>query len=328
MAGNFIVDFPIVHKQIKRLTNKKLAEVSDFQIDYKAIQLNFLTTEVDLFGLSIYEKKKEIVKASHIKTQISLLSIFLGSPKLSFVDINELNTAVPIVIPEEDTESIIMWLPEVDLPVNQVIVSNSSVVLNIKQAGDKEEFVDLAINDINAELNYNHIDDWNLDATVSRLNLFVKGRHVLKDVNVQTKLNGDSFKAKSEYTYINSKEIAASGDLTLLLAPHKRKKKTGFSFENFKDAPKDKLKSFILKSNLDIKKADAEILGRLLDVTGNKNKFTGKALVNLNVPFAAEKARISVGVKAKSNKAELADFKLLDTTAELYITRDKILFQT
>ena len=50
--------------------------------------------------------------------------------------------------------------------------------------------------------------------------------------------------------------------------------------------------------------------------------------MNLNVPFAAEKARISVGVKAKSNKekAELADFKLLDTTAELYITRDKILF--
>ena len=89
---------------------------------------------------------------------------------------------MPIVIPEEDTESIIMWLPEADLPVNQVIASNSSVVLNIKQAGDKEEFVDLAINDINAELNYNHIDDWNLDATVSRLNLFVKGRHVLKDV--------------------------------------------------------------------------------------------------------------------------------------------------
>ena len=85
MAGNFIVDFPIVHKKIKQLTNKKLAASSDFQIDYKAIQLNFLTTEVDLFGLSVSNKEREILKASHIKTQVSLLSIFLGSPKLSFI---------------------------------------------------------------------------------------------------------------------------------------------------------------------------------------------------------------------------------------------------
>ena len=63
--------------------------------------------------------------------------------------------------------------------------------------------------------------------------------------------------------------------------------------------PKDKLKSFILKSNLDIKKADAEILGDLL-ITGNKNKFTGKALVNLNVPFAAEKVLVYLSVSKQN----------------------------
>ena len=56
MAGNFIVDFPVVHKTIKIFTNKKLAKSTDFQIDYKAMQLNFLTTEVDIFGLRVSKK--------------------------------------------------------------------------------------------------------------------------------------------------------------------------------------------------------------------------------------------------------------------------------
>ena len=59
---------------------------------------------------------------------------------------------------------------------------------------------------------------------------------------------------------------------------------------------------------------------------GNANNFDGKATVNLDVPFSAAKARLSVDINAHSNNATLADFKLLDSDAQLYITRDKILF--
>ena len=181
MAGNFIVDFPVVHKTIKILTNKKLAKSTDFQIDYKAMQLNFLTTEVDVFGLRVTKKDTEFIRASHIKTQVSLLSIFLGSPKLSFIDINELNTAIPIVIPKKDTDAIVFWPPGFEVPVNRIKLSNSSIALKIRKEEEKDNIVDIALKDSNAEFRYNHIDDWSIDAGVSRLNLYVRGRHVLKE---------------------------------------------------------------------------------------------------------------------------------------------------
>ena len=93
-----------------------------------------------------------------------------------------------------------------------------------------------------------------------------------------------------------------------------------------KEKKKPQLKSFILKADLDIRKLDTDIIGRLLEVDGNANNFDGKATVNLDVPFSAAKARLSVDINAHSNNATLADFKLLDTDAQLYITRDKILF--
>ena len=104
------------------------------------MQLNFLTTEVDIFGLRVSKKDSEVLRASHIKTQVSLLSIFLGSPKLSFIDINELNTAVPIVVPKEDTDSIVFWPPDFDLPVNRIKLSNSSIALNIRKEEEKDKY--------------------------------------------------------------------------------------------------------------------------------------------------------------------------------------------
>ena len=45
------------------------------------------------------------------------------------------------------------------------------------------------------------------------------------------------------------------------------------------------LKSLILKTELDIRKLDTDILGRLLGVDANANDLDGKAVLNLDVPF-------------------------------------------
>ena len=85
------------------------------------------------------------------------------------------------------------------------------------------------------------------------------------------------------------------------------------------------LKSLILKTELDIRKLDTDILGRLLGVDANANDLDGKAVLNLDVPFDKASTRLSVNVKAHSNDATLAGFRLLNSNANLYITRDKIL---
>ena len=90
--------------------------------------------------------------------------------------------------------------------MNRIKLSNSSIALNIRKEEEKDNIVDIALKDSNAEFRYNHIDDWSIDAGVSRLNLYVRGRHVLKDVNVKTKLKGNAFKAESVYTYIKIKK--------------------------------------------------------------------------------------------------------------------------
>ena len=330
---NATIDTPYFHKLAGNRINQRLGQViPGATIEFQSINLQLMPPTVNLYGFRVKDKnEEELVEVSHAKAAISLSSLFFIKPKLSLVELTDIDINLPF--PKLTTnqgspgsqasEKGILWPPETNLPIENLVIRDANInwLLNADIPSTRSSF--MSAKGLNLALNFKDWRSWAAEINLAQLNFIVEGAQLVQDTSVSLKLFGKNDKILGEDLRVLSKQLNASGslglDFELERAPLNLRNKRIFT---------DYLRAFHLKSNIDIKQADMGILGEFLKAPDSDGFLDGNILVQASVPLAEQELEEywRITGKARSFHARLAGFKLLESDINFTVKNDAFIF--
>ena len=333
---NIAVDNPYFHKVFGNAINEKVEEVSNAKLDFKAISLQFLPPGIDIYGISVKDLNgNEILSSSRLQARLSIVSLFLGKPKLSLVKASELRTSYPFpsdLFKESNDDSkeksgqktaVITWPPNFELPVNEFSITDATVDILIPSKKDKKNSHSARLDGLDLNLEFEGWDEWLLAIDLNRLN-FLKGeRHLIKDAKLNLELQNSNNSIKSKALQVSSQRMDISGKSQITLETKKQKIDLfgGRRLVNYD------LLGIAIDGEFRVNSADTSLLGDFLGTSDSDGLITGEAQFKSSFPFDDRKSSWGLDAKIQSLGARLSGFKLLESSAQLSINHEKISFK-
>ncbi|MBF0440305.1 MAG: translocation/assembly module TamB domain-containing protein [Oligoflexales bacterium] len=339
---NILIDNPYFHSLAKLIINEKITQKTNLELKFQALGIKAFPPGVDLYGLKVTEKGKSnipLLEAAHIKTSISVWSLFMGNPKISVIESNELKISYPFPKPVESyfvtennpsseqkrPELPVYWPPSFDLPVNRIILINSTIDFNIPNKDvNKPAYFTANLKGLNIDFKFRGWNNLYAELDIQSLDLITSGSHIIKKATLATKIRQNENLFQTEYFTLNSYNLNFSGsnNVNLLTSeanttlPHFSKKILEFI----------KIRSQIkLDSN-----SDLEVLGTYLDIKDTKGQVKGEATVTVSVPISRKNKNVQwkVSGAGESLGAKLANFLLYDSNITFDINQEGMDFKT
>ena len=324
---NAVADNPYTQKLARSIVNQSFSQYSNLNISFEAVKIDILPLGVELFGFSIFpvEDSSVSIRASQIKARVSLWSLVLGDPRLSSIEISDLESTHPFpdviskMFPDEtsDTEPF-TWPPDLSaVPVDSISLRHARLYLELPNPDSKDtelKLLKLALGDLNATADISDPDEIKVNIEINSLSLKSLEFNILDSAAVQASLTlgahgiqPSTIKVKSPHLDLNS---VITGDL-------------------IKD-PVNAIQNIKIEGSA-TGDAKLEMLGSVLDIEDTYGPVTTRSKFSFNIPIveldSSSKPTFSIITHVTSKGGVIGGFKLFESEADLDINTEKIIFK-
>lgn len=318
---NIIIDNPYTHKVIKELINEKLEANTNIKVSFEALSLQAFPPGIELYGVKIRHahatENENMINSAYVSTRVSLYSLFISKPKLSFVKFKNVKFSLPNadlgpILKEStdskpnDSDTIIAWPPKlIEIPLEEIIIENATFAMNNK-INDKETF-STSIEGANFDVKINDLLNIDFESDIGNFSLLYNNKPL-----------------------VDSARIDMSGAFTndQFSIPHFKldglQHQLNFSTSGRLDTENNSLKALKIISEID-GTGNLTALGSYLEIEDTDGNVDIKGKMTFNIPFEIEKKfDFKLESKAKVHNGRIYAYNLYDSESDLEISLDKL----
>ena len=326
---NIIVDNPYTHKFVRHLLNEQVEKYTHLTVDFEAIKLTVLPLGVSLYGIEVAtdkDKQNNLVSASQISAYVSLWGMFLGKPRLSSFEANDVKVIWPppksfkIFLKQSELltnseNDPVVWPPDFDVPVELIKINNLDAYVKIDgtqdDLPDDDNFV-MALKSLDFELEMN---DWN------DINSFVKIKTIDASQNDISLLEETALNINFELdeTVFTLSKIETDGS---------RFKSKGSLIGTINREKMDRYDNRYMIDSIDLKtshtfSADLSILGTYLETANTRGLVQGNLNANFFIPIESDKEYSQeISGNGKAFDGFIDGFRLFNSSTEFNVRED------
>ncbi len=321
-VGNLLIDNPFFNQILKQKINKKLDDYTYLNVKFEAINGRLIPLSLDIYGIELRRKGFEVAaplfQAKHVQIRLSIWALFLSKKEILEIEVNGPQLELPLPpladlirvekFPELQKKSELpSWPLSRDLPFRQLSWTNAS--LKVHLPAEKSTDPSLLVAEIagfDMQITYNGFEDVKLDAAVRQFDLSLEGNHLIRSLELKTRLRQKGEKLESEYLEMRSADLSIDSQMTLDYESE--------SVNGPRLSPLTRrLKGLFLRFQHKVHRADIGILGRFLSVDQTGGDIIGNADVLVHLPLDQRKPSFKIEGQSTSQNATLDGFKLLDS---------------
>ncbi len=326
LALNVIADNPYSQKLARSIVNQSFSQYSDLNISFEAVKVNIFPLGIELFGFSIFstDDNSTSVKASQIKAQVSIWSLILGDPRLSLIEVSDLDSTRPIpalissLFPSDDEEVKLSWPLDLSaVPVDQISLRHARIYVELPEInrGDNQlKILRLALGDVNATINIADPEEIKIKTTINALSLKTLEFNIFDSASVDASFTIGPHGIQPSTIKVSSPLMELHSIIT----------------GDFIKDPVNNIQSIKVDGNIK-GNADLEMLGSILDIEETSGPVTTRGKIKLNIPISNSAPNddpiFTIDTHVVSKGGEIGGFKLYNSEANLLIDKDKIKFR-
>lgn len=327
---NAAIDNPYTHRFIRSTLDKKLSEYTELRFDFRAIKASLVMPGVDLFGVSVHlvnDSNKTLLKASRMRLRLSVLSLFLGKPKLSLFELTDLDMTWPpnyemisaiskMQNVGDDSPVDIQWPPKFDLPISHFVLRNANVSYDFRDdpvgMGPAEPLVVGYVQGLDVDFIFRDWAQIYLGIQIGNGGIEAAGIPIINEAKVSAELFLTRNELSSQKFSIQSKDLNFTGNI--------------ISFLNIEGKPPRFMSvDTNIRGEVD---GDLRQLGTTFDIPNTYGHVRGDAEFALHIPvMGKEEFKFGCKSRAQVTAGAIDEFKLHNSIAAMEIDLEKILFK-
>lgn len=330
---NFLVDNPYLHRVVRAYLDQEIRTRTYATVDFEALRISVFPPGIEVYGVSIAEASAPEVKwvqAASASVRLSWGSLFLGTPRLSRVEVVNLQTAWPLpdmlLQTKGQAEDVprpkpAVWPPPFDPPVETVTLRGARLMARFpsdEPPSPTQDSTDhlIALEGVDLDLD---IDSWrraSVKLAVLSTSFDYEGRGVLAGERLD-----------ADFEFVQDTVYASRVDLVGPRVDLRSQVEVKLGVLN-RSMPDELAVSGQLQS-----KVDLLALGAFIDADDSRGPAEAHGRLEVRLPRAtsasaeAPEVQVSVTLSAQAQDAALGGFKLHQSSADLHITRDNIEFK-
>ncbi|MBC7661351.1 MAG: translocation/assembly module TamB domain-containing protein [Chitinophagaceae bacterium] len=324
-VGNLLLDNPYMHGVLRNAINDQLRTYTHLNVKFEAVGAKFLPPGLEVYGVEINDTNNtELLRASHIKADVSLRALLFSRKQLFNIEINEPRVSLPLpplaeLLRLEKFPDLLkdtgppVWPPKQALPFYRLAITNGQVSLRLKD--NSKDLLSLVTTGLDLEIIYQTWNQFQVDLTSQTTNLALDGKNILADAKIQLDMNKVTDGLRSDVFRIDSKEITSTGQLRVgfELSPPARTGRV--------------LKGLNIRLDNRVSRADFAILGRYLGTDNTDGEAAAKVDLQLQIPFDDRKITWDLDGEGQAKAARIAGFKLHESKADFTVRNEGMSFE-
>ena len=336
---NVVINNPYCHNLVRAVLNEKIKTYTRLAVSYQAIEVKLFPPGLTLYGVAIAPRDAldaKCLEAAHISARISLISLMLGKPRLSVLELNELETAFP---PERSLDQLFMLHPARDdkaspppfewpltynIPLDRLILINSKLRFSIpdQENATLPSALDIRLGGLNLDLDMADLANFSAKITIHALDLFTWGRHLARGAHLETHLEYRDNLLKSKGFQFSSQDAHGNGEFSALFEVTKVHQGNTIAYQS-----RNQLNGIKLDWAAKDADCDLSVLGRFLNIDETGGLVRGDVHVAVDIPLEKDKNVFwQVDGKGSAQHGRLYGFDLHESAVSYLVNEKAVAF--